>query len=99
MLCTYVLYTCVSPWHSFNCCLCTPLSFYRYYFQLLVNELLTTRGFLGIIRRFGWKKVGIITQNERLFTVVSGARRKGQEKGGINHSQQDRCRKGRDTEG
>jgi len=54
---------------------------------------------LGIIRRFGWKKVGIITQNERLFTVVSGARRKKQEKGGINSSQQDGCRKGRDIEG
>ena len=58
------------------------LSFYRYYFQLLANELQTTLGFLGIIRRFGWKKVGIITQNENLFTVVSGDGRKKQEKGG-----------------
>ena len=56
--------------------------FYRYYFQLLTNEAQTSQGFLGIIRRFGWKKVGIITQNENLFTVVSGSGRKKQRKGG-----------------
>lgn len=43
----------------------------RYYFQLLADEVGMARGFLGIIRRFGWKRVGIITQNENLFTVVS----------------------------
>ena len=54
---------------------------HRYYFQLLTNELQTSQGFLGIIRRFGWKKVGIITQNENLFTAVSddGREKQGKE--------------------
>ena len=32
------------------------------------------RGFLGLIRTFGWKRVAIITQNENLFTVVREGR-------------------------
>ena len=42
----------------------------RYYFQLLVAEAEIAQGFFGIIKEFGWKRVGIITQNENLFTVV-----------------------------
>ena len=42
----------------------------RYYFQLLVSEAEIAQGFFGIIKEFGWKRVGIITQNENLFTVV-----------------------------
>ena len=60
------------------------LSFHRYYFQLLTNELQTSQGFLGIIRRFGWKRVGIITQNENLFTEVSGDGSMKQSKGENN---------------
>jgi len=29
------------------------------------------RGFFGIIKQFGWRKVAFIEQNENLFTVVS----------------------------
>lgn len=59
-----------------NACSCTSHLCHqqhvsRYYFQLLADEVGMARGFLGIIRRFGWKRVGIITQNENLFTVVS----------------------------
>ena len=42
----------------------------RYYFQLLATEVLNAQGFYGIIRHFGWRKVGVIVQDENLFTAV-----------------------------
>jgi ABC-type branched-subunit amino acid transport system substrate-binding protein len=41
---------------------------YRYYFQTLATEVLIAQGFYGIIQHFGWKRVGIISQDENLFT-------------------------------
>jgi gamma-aminobutyric acid type B receptor len=41
---------------------------YRYYFQMLATEVLIAQGFYGIIQNFGWKRVGIISQDENLFT-------------------------------
>ena len=35
-----------------------------------------SRGYLGIIRFFGWKKVAIITQNENVYSVVRRNRRR-----------------------
>lgn len=43
---------------------------FRYYFQLLAPELNLASGFFQIIRKFEWRQVGIIIQNENLFTVV-----------------------------
>ena len=40
------------------------------YFQLLANEVVLAGGFYSIIKKFGWSKVGIITQNENVFTLV-----------------------------
>jgi gamma-aminobutyric acid type B receptor len=44
---------------------------FRYYFQLLSNEVPTAYGFYSIIQYFGWKRVGIITQGENLFIATS----------------------------
>ena len=44
---------------------------YRYYFQLVSPETPSAYGYFGIIKHFGWKKVGIITQGENLFIAVS----------------------------
>ena len=44
---------------------------YRYYFQLLSPEAPSAYGYFSIIKHFGWKKVGIITQGENLFIAVS----------------------------
>ena len=43
----------------------------RYYFQLLSPEAPGAYGFYSIIKYFGWRKVGIITQGENLFIAVS----------------------------
>ena len=43
----------------------------RYYFQMLATEVLIAQGFYGIIQHFGWKRVGIISQDENLFTQVN----------------------------
>ena len=48
------------------------LFFYSYYFQLLAVGTVLSRGYLGIIRFFGWKNVAIITQNENVYSVVRG---------------------------
>ena len=42
----------------------------RYYFQLVATEVLIAQGFYGIIKKFGWRRVGIIVQDENLFTAV-----------------------------
>ena len=44
---------------------------FRYYFQVLAPDDGVAYGFFEIIRRFGWQRIGIIAQNERLFTAVS----------------------------
>ena len=64
------------PSSTFKLLLCvtnTPLLHTHtgsYYFQLLADEAGMARGFLGLMKRFQWKRVGIITQNENLFTTV-----------------------------
>ena len=64
------------PSSTFELLLCvtnTPLLHTHtgsYYFQLLADEAGMARGFLGLMKRFQWKRVGIITQNENLFTTV-----------------------------
>ena len=40
------------------------------HFQISASEINLAYGFYGIIRAFGWRNVGIITQDENLFTVV-----------------------------
>jgi gamma-aminobutyric acid type B receptor len=57
----------------------------RYYFQLLAEEVGMARGFLGLIRRFGWRRVGIITQNENLFTATMDALKKSLSEYGIDY--------------
>lgn len=44
---------------------------YRYYFQLLSHETPGAYGFYSLIKYFGWKRIGIITQLESLFIAVS----------------------------
>ena len=46
---------------------------HSYYFQLLAVGTGLSRGYLGIIKFFGWKKVAIITQNENVYSVVRDA--------------------------
>ena len=43
---------------------------FRYYFQLLPTEASIAPAYFGVIRYYGWKRVGLIVQNENLFTVV-----------------------------
>ena len=62
-------YVCVCV--STLCGVNVSLSFFRYYFQLLATEVVNAQGFFGIINHFGWKRVGIISQDENLFTEVS----------------------------
>ena len=62
-----------STFEHLLCVMNTPLLHTHtgsYYFQLLANEAGMARGFLGLMKRFQWKRVGIITQNENLFTTV-----------------------------
>ena len=43
---------------------------FRYYFQLLSTEVSLAPAYFGVIRQYGWRRVGLIVQNENLFTVV-----------------------------
>ena len=43
---------------------------FRYYFQVLASEARLAYGFFELIKLFQWRQVGIIAQNENLFTVV-----------------------------
>lgn len=43
---------------------------FRYHFALLSSDVNLAYGFYGIIRRFQWRRVSIIVQDESLFTVV-----------------------------
>ena len=43
---------------------------FRYYFQLLPTEASIAPAYFGVIQRYGWRRVGLIVQNENLFTVV-----------------------------
>jgi ABC-type branched-subunit amino acid transport system substrate-binding protein len=43
---------------------------FRYYFQLLETEVRVARGFFGIIKHYGWRKVRIIAQDESVFIAV-----------------------------
>ena len=52
------------------CCVSSQLT-YRYYFQLLATNVLPAHGFYGIIQHFGWKRIGLIVQDEKLYTAVS----------------------------
>ena len=44
---------------------------FKYYFQLLPSDADLAEGFFAIIRRYGWRHVAIIEQDENIFTVVS----------------------------
>ena len=44
---------------------------YPSYFQVLSPDVNLADGFLAIIQQFGWRKVGLIVQDENLLTVVS----------------------------
>ena len=44
---------------------------FRFYFQLLPPDDDLAIGFFTIIRRYGWKRVAIIQQDENIFTLVS----------------------------
>ena len=44
---------------------------FRYYFQLLPTAPSIAPAFFGVIQQYGWRRVGLIVQNENLFTVVS----------------------------
>ena len=43
---------------------------FRYYFQLVPTEASIAPAYFGVIRYYGWRRVGLIVQNENLFTVV-----------------------------
>ena len=43
---------------------------FRYYFQMLPSEGFIAPAYFGIIRHYRWRRVGLIVQNENLFTVV-----------------------------
>ena len=43
---------------------------FRYYFQLVPTEASIAPAYFGVIRQYGWKRIGLIVQNENLFTVV-----------------------------
>ena len=43
---------------------------FRYYFQMLASDADVVPTYFGVIQQYGWRKVGLIVQNENLFTVV-----------------------------
>ena len=43
---------------------------FRYYFQLLPTSASIAPTYYGVIRHYEWRRVGLIVQNENLFTVV-----------------------------
>ena len=44
---------------------------FKYYFQLVPPDDNLALGFFAIIRRYGWRHVAIIEQDENVFTLVS----------------------------
>jgi len=46
---------------------------FKSYFQLLPNQVDIAPAYFGVIRKFQWRHVHLIVQNENLFTVVSKA--------------------------
>ena len=46
---------------------------FKSYFQLLPNQADIDPAYFGVIRKFQWRRVHLIVQNENLFTVVSNA--------------------------
>jgi gamma-aminobutyric acid type B receptor len=57
---------------------------FRYYFQLVATEVLIAQGFYGIIKKFGWKRVGVIVQDENLFTASLDALKQELTGDGVN---------------
>ena len=43
---------------------------FRYYFQMLGSDADLAPTYFGVIQYYGWKRIGLIVQNENLFTVV-----------------------------
>ena len=43
---------------------------FRYYFQMLPTDVDLAPTYFGVIQQYGWRRVGLIVQNENLFTVV-----------------------------
>ena len=43
---------------------------FRYYFQMLPTDAELAPAYFSVIRQYGWRRVGLIVQNENLFTVV-----------------------------
>ena len=41
------------------------------YFQVLSTEDRLAYGYYGLIREFGWRKIGLIVQDENVFRLVS----------------------------
>ena len=74
----HFLYSSLLPFHpismqisclAFSTALVDRVRFH-YYFQLLPTPASIAPAFLGVIRQYGWRRVGLIVQNENLFTVV-----------------------------
>ena len=40
------------------------------YFQLLATMEKTAIGYFGVIRKFGWRRIALIVQDENLWTAV-----------------------------
>ena len=47
---------------------------FRYYFQMLPTAAELAPTYFSVIRQYGWRRVGLIVQNENLFTVVRNNR-------------------------
>ena len=43
---------------------------FRYYFQMRPTDAELAPAYFSVIRQYGWRRVGLIVQNENLFTVV-----------------------------
>ena len=43
---------------------------FRYYFQMLPTDAELAPTYFSVIRQYRWRRVGLIVQNENLFTVV-----------------------------
>ena len=44
---------------------------FQTYFQLLASESNLAYGYYGLVRKFKWRKIAIIGQNENVFTKVA----------------------------
>ena len=77
----HFLYSSLLPFHSISMqisCLASSTELvdrvrFRYYFQLLPTAASIAPAFFGVIRHYGWRRVGLIVQNENIFTVVWGS--------------------------